>query len=66
MGGLHHDSCWLLAARAVRSQLFGVSVADPAIYCFRILLIILVVAIAGFVPSRRAATVDPARALRTE
>jgi predicted permease len=56
----------LLAARAVRSQLFGVSVADPAIYCFGILLIILVVAIAGFVPSRRAATVDPARALRTE
>jgi putative ABC transport system permease protein len=56
----------LLAARAVRSQLFGVSVADPGIYCFGILLIVLVVAIAGFIPSRRAATVDPARALRTE
>ncbi len=56
----------LLAARAVRSQLFGVSVADPGIYGFGILLIVLVVAIAGFIPSRRAATVDPARALRTE
>ena len=56
----------VLAARAVRSQLFGVSVADPGIYCLGILLIVLVVAIAGFIPSRRAATVDPARALRTE
>jgi ABC-type antimicrobial peptide transport system permease subunit len=56
----------VLAARAVQSQLFGVSVADPGIYCFGILLIVLVVAIAGFLPSRRAATVDPARALRNE
>ena len=56
----------LLAARAVRSQLFGVSVADPGIYCLGILLIVLLVAIAAFIPSRRAATVDPARALRTE
>jgi putative ABC transport system permease protein len=56
----------LLAARAVRSQLFGVSVADPGIYCVGVFLIVLVVAVAGFIPSRRAATVDPARALRTE
>ena len=51
---------------AVRSQLFGVSIAEPGIYGLGILLIVLVAAMAGFVPSRRAATVDPARALRTE
>jgi ABC-type lipoprotein release transport system permease subunit len=56
----------LLATRAVRSQLFGVSVADPAVYVAGILVIGFVAALAGFIPSRRAATVDPARALRTE
>jgi predicted permease len=56
----------MLATRAVRSQLFGVSVADPGVYIAGILVIGLVAALAGFIPSRRAATVDPARALRTE
>jgi putative ABC transport system permease protein len=56
----------LLATRAVRSQLFGVSYADPGVYIAGILLIGFVAALAGFIPSRRAATVDPARALRTD
>ncbi|WP_348260909.1 ABC transporter permease [Telmatobacter sp. DSM 110680] len=56
----------ILAARMVRSQLFGVSVADPAVYGAGILTICLVAALAGFIPARRAATVDPARALRTD
>ena len=56
----------VLVTRAVRSQLFGVSAADPAVYAAGILLIGLVALLAGFIPSRRAATVDPARALRTE
>ena len=56
----------MLATRTVRSELFGVSVADPAVYGAGILIICLVAALAGFIPARRAATVDPARALRTE
>ncbi len=56
----------ILIARTVRSQLFGVSVADPASYGMAILLICCVAALAGLVPSRRAATVDPARALRND
>ena len=56
----------VLATRAVRSQLFGVSVADPAVYAAGILTICLVAVLAGFIPARRAATIDPARALRTE
>jgi predicted permease len=56
----------ILAARAVRSELFGVSIADPAAYGAGIAVILVVAALAGFVPARRAATVDPARALRTD
>jgi putative ABC transport system permease protein len=56
----------LLATRAVRSQLFGVSNADPAVYGAGILMIAVVAVAAGIIPARRAATVDPARALRTE
>jgi putative ABC transport system permease protein len=56
----------LFAARAVRSELFGVSFGDPGVYVIAIVAIWLVAALAGFVPARRAASVDPARALRTE
>ncbi len=56
----------ILAGHSVRSQLFGVSGTDPAIYSLAILIICVVAALAGFIPARRAATVDPARALRTE
>jgi predicted permease len=56
----------MLATQAVRSALFGVSTADPAIYGTGVLVICLVALLAGFLPARRAASVDPARALRTE
>ena len=56
----------LLATWAVRSQLYGVSIADPMAYAAGILAIALVAALAGFIPARRAAGVDPSRALRTE
>jgi predicted permease len=56
----------MLATQAVRSQLFGVSIADPVVYGAGIVVICLVAGLAGFVPARRAATVDPARALRTD
>jgi ABC-type antimicrobial peptide transport system permease subunit len=56
----------ILATRAVRSQLFGVSIADPIVYGTGIVVICLVAGLAGFVPARRAATIDPARALRTD
>lgn len=56
----------LVATRAVRNQLFGVSMADPLVYTLGILAIGLVAMAAGFIPARRAASVDPSRALRTE
>jgi len=56
----------MLAAYAVRSQLYGVSIADPAVYGTGILAICTVALAAGFVPARRAASVEPSRALRTD
>lgn len=56
----------LAATWAVRSQLYGVSVADPMVYAAGILAIALVAVLAGFIPARRAAAIDPCRALRTE
>jgi ABC-type antimicrobial peptide transport system permease subunit len=43
-----------------------VSFADPGVYLTGILAVCLVAAIAGLIPARRAASVDPARALRTD
>jgi len=56
----------VLFTRAVRSQLFGVSVIDPRVYGAAILLLVAVAALAAMVPARRAATIDPSRALRTD
>jgi ABC-type antimicrobial peptide transport system permease subunit len=56
----------MLATRAVRSQLFDVSLADPVVYGVGILMICVVAALAGVIPARRAATIDPASALRTD
>ena len=55
-----------VAVRAVRSQLFGVSVVDPVVYVSGVLAICVVAALAAFAPARRAASIDPTKALRTE
>jgi ABC-type antimicrobial peptide transport system permease subunit len=58
-------SAWLLS-RVVEGQLFGVKGADPAIAALSIGLLALVAAVAGFVPARKASTIDPVVALRYE
>jgi ABC-type antimicrobial peptide transport system permease subunit len=52
--------------RALRSQLFNVSSIDGSIYAVAIIIIATVTALAGLIPARRAASTDPARALRAE
>lgn len=56
----------VLGSHLVRSQLFGVSIADPGVYGAGILVICLVAAFAAFLPARRAASVNPVEALRAE
>jgi putative ABC transport system permease protein len=56
----------ILLSRTLRSQLYGVSPADPMILALGTLAIVLVVLIATLLPARRAASVEPMQALRTE
>ncbi len=53
-------------ARLIASQLFGVGPADPAALSLATLLLTAVAALAGYIPARRAARVDPTVALRYE
>jgi predicted permease len=53
-------------ARLFRSQLYGVTTFDPISLAGAVLLTAVMVILAAAVPARRAATVEPMRALRTE
>lgn len=50
----------------VRSELYGISSTDPVVFAAVSALLILIAAIAAFLPARRAATVDAMHALRVE
>jgi putative ABC transport system permease protein len=50
----------------LRSQLFGVSPADPLTIACAVFLIASVAIVAALLPARRAASVNPTEALRTE
>jgi putative ABC transport system permease protein len=56
----------LAAVRLLQTLLFGVSSRDPIIYAAVMLGVVIVGLLANFVPARRAASVDPLRALRFE
>jgi putative ABC transport system permease protein len=56
----------VVASHAIAALLFGVSRFDPVTYVGVAALLILVSAIACFVPARRAASVNPVEALRAE
>jgi predicted permease len=52
--------------RLLAGMLYGVTTRDPAVFLTAPALLVLVVAIAAWIPARRAALLDPARALRAE
>ena len=56
----------LLAGHFMSSQLFEVSSYDPLALAGAILMLGFCAAVAGFIPARRAASIDPMQALRAE
>ena len=59
-------ACALLLGRLLASELFGVSPHDPVTLSAVTTLLVSVALFACLVPSRRAARIDPVRALRSE
>lgn len=56
----------LLGAHLIASQLYGVSSYDPLALAAAVGVLSLFAAVAGFIPARRAASIEPMNALRTE
>ena len=55
-----------LCVRFVESQLYEIKHVDSTVLLSAVLTLVLAASLAGFIPARRAATIDPAQALRTE
>jgi putative ABC transport system permease protein len=53
-------------AQLFRSQLYGVTTFDPVTLGGAVLMTAVMVVVAAALPARRAATVEPMRALRNE
>jgi putative ABC transport system permease protein len=56
----------ILLARALRTQLFGVTPFEPAVYILSAALLVVVVVLASVIPARTATRVDPVAALKAE
>jgi predicted permease len=56
----------LVATSALASLLFGVTSRDPIVFVQAALVLLASAVLAAVVPARRAASIDPARALRME
>jgi predicted permease len=56
----------ILAARYMADQLYGVRSYDPVSLLIAVVVLLVSATVAGFIPARRAANIDPMTALRTE
>ena len=50
--------------RYVENQLFGITPTDPATMAAAVVVLVTVAGLAGLIPARRAARINPIRALR--
>jgi putative ABC transport system permease protein len=53
-------------AHLITSMLFGVEATDPATFAGAALALLVVAALASYIPARRAALIEPMQALRTD
>jgi len=56
----------LMATRVIKHQLFAMDAVDPTSFAVALGVVSLMTVIAGWLPARRAARVDPVTALRCE
>jgi ABC-type antimicrobial peptide transport system permease subunit len=56
----------MLAGRALASQLYGLGGQNPLVWSITIAVLVATSMLAAIVPARRAASIDPAKALRGE
>jgi len=56
----------LLGGRLMRTQLYGVKIYDPITLVLAVTILSAFAALAGFIPARRAASIEPMKALRIE
>jgi ABC-type antimicrobial peptide transport system permease subunit len=56
----------LAVMHLIATMLFGIRPNDPVTYCAAGLLLLAIALVAGAVPARRAASIDPCDALRHE
>ena len=56
----------LMATKVIKQQLFGIAAFDPVSFAIALSVVSLMTVVAGWVPARRAASVDPVTALRCE
>ena len=56
----------VLCVRFIKSQLYEITRVDPTVMMMAIVTLIAAASLAGLIPAQRAASTDPAKALRTE
>jgi ABC-type antimicrobial peptide transport system permease subunit len=54
----------LWASRLIQGLLYGTDARDPSAFAAAALVLLMVVAFAGWLPARRASRIDPAATLR--
>ena len=66
VGVLAGGAAAFFAARSIRSFLFEVQPGNPSVFVVSALALVLIGLLAAMLPARRAVSIDPMRALRTE
>lgn len=56
----------IMCVRYVALQLYEIKAISAGVLVGAVLTLVAAAAVAGLIPARRAASIDPARALRTE